>query len=90
MKAIDPNALLLAPEEWGWPGYLYSGYDWQWAGDHSNWNPASFPDRSTNGGMDYGPWLLNQMRQYELTNGTRFTRRVHAPHLSAGRERVQR
>ena len=21
--------------------------------------------------MDYGPWLLNQMRQYELTNGTR-------------------
>lgn len=71
VKAIDPNALLLAPEEWGWPGYLYSGYDWQWAGDHSNWNPASFPDRSTNGGMDYGPWLLNQMRQYELTNGTR-------------------
>lgn len=71
VKAVDPNALLLAPEEWGWPGYLYSGYDWQWAGDNSNWNPASFPDRAANGGMDFGPWLLQQMKQYELTNGTR-------------------
>ena len=71
VKAIDPNALLLAPEEWGWPGYLYSGYDWQWAGNNRNWNPANFPDRGTNGGMDYGPWLLNQMRQHELTNGKR-------------------
>lgn len=71
VKAIDPQALLLAPEEWGWPGYLYSGADWQWAGAHSNWNPANFPDRTANGGMDYGPWLLNQMRQYELTNGMR-------------------
>ena len=71
VKAVDPNAQLLAPEEWGWPGYLYSGYDWQWAGDHSNWNPASFPDRATNGGWDYGPWLLNQSRLYEQTNGAR-------------------
>jgi len=71
VKAIDPNAQLLFPEEWGWPGYMYSGYDWKWAGDHSNWNPASFPDRSTNGGWDYGPWLLNQCRLYEQTNGVR-------------------
>lgn len=71
VKAIDPNAQLLGPEEWGWPGYLYSGYDWQWASDNSNWNPASFPDRIANGGMDFGPWLLQQMKQYELTNGTR-------------------
>jgi hypothetical protein len=71
VKAADPNALLLAPEEWGWPGYLYSGYDWQWAGVHSNWNAGNFPDRTTNGGWDYGPWLLNQARQYELTNGVR-------------------
>lgn len=71
VKTIDPAAQLFAPEEWGWPGYLYSGYDWQWAGDHSNWNPASFPDRAANGGWDFGPWLLQQMQQYELTNGTR-------------------
>lgn len=71
VKAVDPSAQLLAPEEWGWPGYLYSGYDWQWAGDHGNWNPASFPDRAANGGWDYGPWLLNQARLYEQTNGVR-------------------
>ncbi len=71
VKAVDPNALLLAPEEWGWPGYLYSGFDWQWAGNNSNWNPANFPDRATNGGWDYGPWLLNQARLYEQTNGVR-------------------
>ena len=71
VKAIDPNAQLLAPEEWGWPGYLYSGYDWQWAEKNSNWNPASFPDRAANGAWDYGPWLLNQARLYEQTNGVR-------------------
>lgn len=71
VKAVDPNALLLAPEEWGWPGYLYSGYDWQWAGNNSNWNPANFPDRNANGGVDFGPWLLQQLRHYEQTNGTR-------------------
>lgn len=71
VKVVEPNGIVLAPEEWGWPGYLYSGYDWQWANDHSNWNPADFPDRAANGGMDFGPWLLQQMQQYELTNGTR-------------------
>lgn len=71
VKAVEPNAIVWAPEEWGWPGYLYSGYDWQWAGNNSNWNPANFPDRAANGGMDFGPWLLQQMKQYELTNGTR-------------------
>lgn len=71
VKAVEPNAVLWAPEEWGWPGYLYSGYDWQWAGNNNNWNPANFPDRAANGGMDFGPWLLQQMKQYELTNGTR-------------------
>jgi hypothetical protein len=71
VKAVEPNAIVLAPEEWGWPGYMYSGYDWQWAGNNSNWNPVNFPDRNANGGMDFGPWLLQQMKQYELTNNTR-------------------
>ncbi len=71
VKAVEPQAIVFAPEEWGWPGYLYSGYDWQWAGNNSNWNPANFPDRAANGGMDFGPWLLQQLQQYELTNGTR-------------------
>ena len=63
VKAVDPNALVAAPEEWGWNGYLYSGYDQQWSGARSDWNPAHFPDRGTNGGWDYCPWLLNQFYQ---------------------------
>jgi hypothetical protein len=63
VKAVDPNALVAAPEEWGWSGYFYSGYDQQWSGAHSDWNPAHYPDRGTNGGWDYCPWLLNQFYQ---------------------------
>ena len=29
VKSNDPNALVCGPEEWGWSGYLYSGYDQQ-------------------------------------------------------------
>ena len=55
-----PSAVVLAPEEWGWPGYLYSGYDQQYAKLHG-W--TYFPDRGTNGGCDYCPSLLDQFRQ---------------------------
>lgn len=71
VKAVDPNALLLAPEEWGWVGYLYSGFDSQWAAAHNDWNPAHFPDRSTNGGMEYMAWFLDQARQRETSTGQR-------------------
>lgn len=71
VKSVDPGAVLAAPEEWGWPGYLYSGYDWQWAGDHRDWNAAHFPDRAANGGWDYLPWLLDQARQRHEQTGRR-------------------
>jgi hypothetical protein len=71
VKAIDPNALVLGPEEWGWPGYLYSGYDWQWAGAHNDYTTSHFPDRGTNGGWDYGPWLLDQIRQHDTNTNQR-------------------
>ena len=71
VKSMDPNALVAGPEEWGWLGYLYSGYDQQWAGQNNNYNPAQYPDRGSNGGWDYMPWLLNQLRQYNATNGQR-------------------
>ncbi|HWF18938.1 MAG TPA: glycoside hydrolase family 44 protein [Verrucomicrobiae bacterium] len=71
VKSVDSNALVLGPEEWGWSGYLYSGYDQQWAGANNNYNPANYPDRSSNGGWDYMPWLLNQLHQYQTTNGAR-------------------
>jgi hypothetical protein len=60
VKTNDPAALVLGPEEWGWSGYFYSGYDQQYGGAHG-W--SSLPDRSTNGGWDYMPWLLDQFRQ---------------------------
>ncbi len=71
VKSNDPNALVLGPEEWGWSGYLYSGYDQQWAGQHGDFNVADYPDRGTNGGLDYMPWLLNQFRLYSVTNHQR-------------------
>jgi hypothetical protein len=71
VKGLDPQALVLGPEEWGWSGYFYSGYDQQLSGQNGNYNPADYPDRTTNGGWDYMPWLLNQLHQYNLTNGQR-------------------
>jgi PKD repeat protein len=60
VKATDPQALVVAPEEWGWDGYFYSGYDQQYASQHG-W--SSFPDRSgEEGGEDYIPWLLQQWK----------------------------
>jgi hypothetical protein len=70
VKSIDPNALVLGPEEWGWPGYFYSGYDQQVSASYG-YDPADYPDRKTNGGWDYMPWLLNQLSQYQATNGQR-------------------
>jgi len=60
VKALDPSALVLAPEEWGWSGYFYSGYDQQYGSQHG-W--SSLPDRVNNGNWDYLPWLLNQFHQ---------------------------
>ena len=71
VKSNDPNALVIGPEEWGWPGYLYSGYDQQWSGQHNDYNPADYPDRTANGGVDYIPWLLTQFNQYSITNHQR-------------------
>ena len=62
VKSNDPNALILGPEEWGWSGYFYSGYDQQNAGFH---------DRANNGGWDYMPWLLNQLHQHDTNTGQR-------------------
>jgi hypothetical protein len=71
VKSNDPNALVAGPEEWGWNGYFYSGYDQQWSGQHGDYNPAVYPDRGTNGGWDYMPWLLNQFHQHDTSTGQR-------------------
>ncbi|MGB7747089.1 MAG: glycoside hydrolase family 44 protein [Verrucomicrobiia bacterium] len=71
VKSNDPNALVCGPEEWGWPGYLYSGYDQQWAAQHGYPSVNTYPDRTANGGWDYMPWLLNHFQQYNTTNHQR-------------------
>ena len=68
IKAVDPTAVVLGPEEWGWSGYLLSGYDQQWGGLHG-W--SNLPDRAAHGGWDYLPWLLDQVRQHDTSTGQR-------------------
>jgi len=68
IKTSDPSALVVAPEEWGWTGYLYSGYDAQWGSLHG-W--GSLPDRNAHGGWDFLPWLLDQLRLNNNATGKR-------------------
>src|SRR5215472_8992405 len=68
VKATDSSAWVLAPEEWGWPGYFYSGYDQQLA-PLLGYNPSKYPDRQANGGADYLPWLLGQLQQHDQSTG---------------------
>jgi PKD repeat protein len=68
IKASDPSALVVGPEEWGWSGYFYSGYDQQYGSLHG-W--SNLPDRAAHGNWDYLPWLLDQLRQNEIATGKR-------------------
>ncbi len=68
VKAADPSALIVAPEEWGWSGYLFSGYDQQYGGQHG-W--GNLPDRNLHAGWDYLPWLLDQFKQIQASTGMR-------------------
>lgn len=68
VKAVDPQSLVIGPEEWGWSGYTLSGFDQQWGGQHG-WN--NLPDRANHGGADYLPWLLGQLRQHDAATGQR-------------------
>jgi PKD repeat protein len=63
IKAADPGALVVGPEEWGWSGYLLSGADQQYGSLHG-W--SVMPDRNAHGGMDYLPWLLSQLKAGHL------------------------
>jgi hypothetical protein len=60
IKSLDPDALVVAPEEWGWEGYFYSGYDQQYAAEHGY---TKFPDhKKEQHGMDYIPWLFSEWK----------------------------
>ena len=68
VKAVDPSALVVGPEEWGWSGYLFSGYDQQYGSTHG-W--SFLPDRANHGGQDYLPWLLNELHQNDVATARR-------------------
>jgi PKD repeat protein len=68
IKNVDPAALVVGPEEWGWSGYIFSGADQQYGSQHG-W--SFLPDRAAHGGMDYLPWLLQQLRQRSDVDGRR-------------------
>jgi hypothetical protein len=56
VKTADPTAQVVAPEEWGWNGYRYSGFDQQIGDAHGY---RDLPDRTREtGGLDLIPWLL--------------------------------
>lgn len=60
VKAADPHAQVVAPEEWGWQGYFYSGFDQQYGADHGL---DHAPDRANQTqGLPYVPWLLSQWK----------------------------
>ena len=68
VKTADASAVVVGPEEWGWSGYIFSGYDQQW-GSQNGW--SNLPDRAAHGGRDYLPWLLDQLRQENTRTGQR-------------------
>jgi len=60
IKTADSGVKIAAPEEWGWLGYFYSGYDQQYAETHGY---KGLPDhKKEQGGMDYIPWLLSEWK----------------------------
>jgi hypothetical protein len=83
IKAIDPGALVVGPEEWGWLGYLYSGYDQQYAAAHG-W--CCYPDRDAHGGQDFIPYYLNAFRQRETALGRRLLDVVSVHYYPQGGE----
>ena len=62
VKDVDPNALIVGPEEWGWPNYFSSPYDTQNSGG---------TDRANHGGWDFMPWLLKELKAHEDATGRR-------------------
>jgi hypothetical protein len=64
IHAQDPSAKVVGPEEWGWSGYFYSGFDSQ----TQTW--GNLPDHDQAGHGDYMPWLLRQFKQRDDANPT--------------------
>src|SRR5262249_34506531 len=60
LKSLDPNAMILGPEEWGWTGYLIDGAD-----------AAAGKWGATYNGLNVEQWFLQQLQQYQTQHGVR-------------------
>ncbi len=67
VRNADANALIVGPEEWGWPSYFYSASDSAYAAAHG-YNGV-YPDRAAHGNMDQQPWLLQSLKAYQTSSG---------------------
>jgi hypothetical protein len=63
VRALDPNAMIVGPEEWGWWAMFLSGNDQQ------NGIASSGSDYNTHNRMYYYPWLLSQLYSYRQSTG---------------------
>jgi fibronectin type 3 domain-containing protein len=66
IKAADPNAIVIGPEEFGWWPMFAGGKD------QANWGSVGFgagSDYATHGNMYWYPYLLQQLAAYKQTNG---------------------
>ncbi len=70
IKAVDPLAQTVAPEEWGWTGFLYSGFD-SGLGPSVGWDTSKLPDRKANGGQDAFPALMKLLRASDAQTRSR-------------------
>ncbi len=62
-RALDPNAIIVGPEEWGWWAMFLSGYD------QANGIAASGSDYNTHSKTYYYPWLLSQLYSHQQSTG---------------------
>jgi len=63
IRALDPNAIIVGPEEWGWWPMFLSGLD------QKNGAGANGSDYSTHNNTYYYPWLLQQLYSYQQSSG---------------------
>jgi hypothetical protein len=68
VKSLDPNALIIGPENWGWPAYTYSSADNAYRAAHQY---QGHPDMDAHGGLAAIPYLLTQMHHYQQKTGKR-------------------
>ena len=64
IRAADPAAKIVGPEEWSWWAMYASGFD------QANGFSAANSDYNTHNQTYYYPWLLQQLYAYKQQTGT--------------------